>query len=243
MKKSYDFREAHPECKTSIVDQRNCSASFAIASASAISDRVCLANKNNNVRLSAQHFLSCQEDAQGNECAGGSIGSFLEFAKKKGLVDESCLAYKGEKGVSCPVDAIEKCEKTYLLDYCVANGVEGIKREIFKNGPVVGYMPVYRDFLVYKSGIYRILEGTSRFQGGHAVKVIGWGAENGEEYWIIENSWGESWGIGGYGRVLIGEAELLLDEYGFAVHPKSDSAETLKTEEKGEAKPEEVVQV
>lgn len=95
------------------------------------------------------------------------------------------------------------CEKFHLLDYCLASEEEGIKREIFKNGPVVAVMPVYRDFLVYKSGVYTVVEGTSRFHSGHAVKIVGWGKdkETQASYWILENSWGESWGINGFAYV------------------------------------------
>ena len=41
-------------------------------------------------------------------------------------------------------------------EYCIASNEEGIKREILKFGPVVTVMPVYRDFLVYKSGVYQV---------------------------------------------------------------------------------------
>jgi len=34
--------------------------------------------------------------------------------------------------------------------------------------------------------------------GGHAIKIIGWGAEPGEDrdipYWKVVNSWNEDWG-------------------------------------------------
>lgn len=46
------------------------------------------------------------------------------------------------------------CEKVKITDYCVANGEEAIKREILSKGPVVGVVPVYKDFLIYKDGVY-----------------------------------------------------------------------------------------
>ena len=38
-------------------------------------------------------------------------------------------------------------------------------------------------------------------EGGHAVKIVGWGVTedaNKTPYWIVANSWGPSWGLGGY---------------------------------------------
>lgn len=43
-----------------------------------------------------------------------------------------------------------------------------------------------------------------RFQYGHAVKVIGWGKHEGTNYWIIENSWGETWGVKGLAHIAVG---------------------------------------
>jgi len=33
-------------------------------------------------------------------------------------------------------------------------------------------------------------------EGGHAVQLVGWGTDNGLDYWVIENSWGSNWGEG-----------------------------------------------
>lgn len=52
---------------------------------------------------------------------------------------------------------------------------QDIKRDIINRGPVVAIMQVYKDFLVYKDGVYQVLEGTPRFHGGHAIKIVGWG--------------------------------------------------------------------
>jgi cathepsin B len=46
--------------------------------------------------------------------------------------------------------------------------------------------------LSYKSGVYQHVSGEEL--GGHAIKVLGWGVENGTPYWLVANSWNEDWG-------------------------------------------------
>ena len=40
-----------------------------------------------------------------------------------------------------------------------------------------------------------------KMAGGHAVKIVGWGVEDGQEDWKVANSWNPYWGEKGYFRV------------------------------------------
>ena len=86
--------------------------------------------------------------------------------------------------------------------YAIHREVEAIQTEIMTNGPVEGAFTVYSDFPTYKSGtsnnvvtiyfiawicictllgVYQHVVGHPL--GGHAIRILGWGTENGVPYW------------------------------------------------------------
>lgn len=76
--------------------------------------------------------------------------------------------------------------------------------EIYNYGPVVmNFEPNY-DFMSYGGGIYSSVDSQSWEQHGyskpewekvdHSVLCYGWGEEDGEKYWLLQNSWGPKWG-------------------------------------------------
>jgi len=77
------------------------------------------------------------------------------------------------------------------------------------NGPVEAAFTVYADFLSYKSGVYKHVTGSE--DGGHAIKILGWGVENGEDYWLVANSWNSDWGDKGFFKILRGSNECGIE--------------------------------
>ncbi len=81
-----------------------------------------------------------------------------------------------------------------------------IQTELYNNGPAEAAFTVYEDFFSYKSGVYKHVTGAQA--GGHAIKILGWGVENGMNYWLCANSWGPSWGMNGFFKILQGDCGI-----------------------------------
>ena len=231
---SFDTRETYKECKLKIMDQnKKCAGSYATAIASTFSEKICIESQEKKlIPLSAQELLSC--DTANKGCRGGYVNNALEYLVMRGISTEECLPYKGTFDAKCS----EMCAEPMKLrpeSFCVLFGDNDIKREIMKNGPVVSSMEVYTDFLTYKTGVYSKGEDVPKFSGYHTIKIVGWGVEDGSEdepnkgnkYWIIENSWGEDWGLNGYAKISEGQ-NLFFEQYAYSILSKKQTEE-MKT--------------
>lgn len=221
---SYDWREENKDCAREhapMID-KECASSYVHTALSAVEDRICAKGGNRKVTLSAQEILDCDKTSSG--CKGGTINRVLAWGKRKGFMPEECYT-KGEEECTQDTVAENECRQSNniykVVDFCLASEVEGVKREIMTNGPVLGQLDPFTDFLTYSSGQYQRTQESFRYNGKHVVKVVGWDmTPDGNSAWIIENTWGPSWGENGYGYVVSnGETHLDFFALGLAVYP------------------------
>lgn len=111
-------------------------------------------------------------------------------------------------GKSCPTNASidytadkQKAQSSYNV-----RSVDSIKTELVTYGSVTAAFTVYEDFPTYKSGVYS--HQTGEALGGHAIKVIGYGTEGGEDYWLCVNSWNNTWGDMGTFKIKMGDCGI-----------------------------------
>jgi cathepsin B len=69
---------------------------------------------------------------------------------------------------------------------------------------------VYEGFENYVSGVYH--KTSDNILGGHAIKIVGWGVDNGTKYWKVANSWNPYWGENGYFRIVRGVNECGIED-------------------------------
>ena len=226
----FDWRKAHPGCPQQNAPMpANCAASYVYSTLSAMSDHICASN-NHTVSLSPQEVLDCPKGGRG--CKGGSVNQVLGWGKRKGFIEKKCYMDKDstEQDGKCPDDHLvdNECrQKNHIykvVDFCLAQDTEGVKREILKNGPVIAQMNVATDFITYKEGVYHRTADSFKFPGNHIVKVVGWDMgdeDSGTPFWIAQNVWGQDWGEDGFFKIAMGESMLDQFAMGFAAYPTS----------------------
>jgi len=126
-----------------------------------------------------------------------------------GIIDESYFPYTDSDNQSCP-SATSSAPKTTFESWnrVSCNDIDAIKTAIMTYGVVDAAVYVSTSFSNYSGGIftdsYTTCSSTPCYNTptNHAISLVGWGTDaTTGDYWILRNSWGDSWGEDGYMRL------------------------------------------
>lgn len=160
--------------------------------------------------LSEQQLVDCSHSYGNNGCSGGLMDYAFEYAiKKGGICQESDYTYHAKGGL-CHFIEIMRCEKQVAITGYkdVEAGSEEALMKALTLGPVAIAIEADQEgFQFYKSGVF---DGQCGTQLDHGVLLVGYGTEDGKDYWLVKNSWGADWGSSGYIKLVRGRNQCGL---------------------------------
>ncbi|CAN0878913.1 Cysteine proteinase RD21A [Linum grandiflorum] len=166
------------------------------------------------ITLSEQELVDCDTSVNAG-CDGGLMDYAFEFIINNGGIDtEEDYPYNAADNVC---DSNRKNAKVVTIDGykdVPTNDEKSLKKAVAAQPVSVAIEAGGRAFQLYQSGVFTGQCGT---QLDHGVVAVGYGTDNGVDYWIVRNSWGADWGEKGYIRMERNVAKTKSGKCGIAI--------------------------
>ena len=152
-------------------------------------------NKSSLLSFSEQQLIDCTKTSTyGNDgCSGGLMVPSFQYTAANGIELESDYPFTGKDG-NCQYSASKVAFKNTGYISVPANNYTLLKHAANLQPVTVAIEADQSVFQNYQSGIISSNCGTNL---DHAVLVVGYNTSNGQDYWIVKNQWGTSWGVSG----------------------------------------------
>jgi len=209
---SVDWRQKN--AVTPVKNQQQCGSCWAFSTTGSTEGAHAI-KTGNLVSLSEQQLVDCSA-AQGNQgCNGGMMDQGFQYIiSNGGITTEDAYPYTATQG-TCQTNVTVAATLSSFVD--VTSGSETALMQAVNLGPVsVAIEADQQCFQFYSGGV--LSDPSCGTNLDHGVLVVGYGTDNtvspAADYWIVKNSWGESWGEQGYIRLARGS-----NECGIATEP------------------------
>jgi len=205
-----------------VKNQADCGSCWAIAAASVLEGHAEI-HLGKPRTFSAQQIVECTPNPRhcGGDggCQGATAELAMEWVLQNGCDEESVVPYTGSDGKCGKGNPAGSTNDMSFLasgvtDYSAVSGAAAFGMTGWETLPKNKYLPLLRalaekgpvavsvaadKWFDYDSGIFNGCGADAVID--HAVTAIGYGSENGEKYWMIQNSWGADWGEEGHIRL------------------------------------------
>ena len=200
---------------SSVKDQGQCGSCWTFSSTGALEGSWAIST-GQLLDLAEQQLVDCAQGIQygSHGCNGGQMEGAFKYVIENGQCVESSYPYTA-KDESC-----KKCQSFVSMTSCYVvkpNDQLSLKSAISRQPVSVAIEADTFYFQSYSSGVLTSDKCGTKLD--HGVLAVGYGTENGNDYWLVKNSWGTSWGDEGY--VKIGRSDSQNDPgiCGIAMQP------------------------